>query len=315
MLIMTLFELSGENSFGNIQPSQEFIQLWQHIVQIDDIDSLNWLNEAIDPQITCVILQDGTKLPIKNEHFPVNSDLPEINSNYGNGIPKAIIDWINANPESQSILARVGKKYGSTKLTFIPQNAQILSENDEVEFDFRENFKILFDNIDGNRKTDTNQNNYLDHFYTLDEDVLDFNSDVTRDQIIGVDYHKAYDELIDWCFSEYSHNEVEGLDSLLEIIIQQRPEQIFSDYIIVKVDESHYKIDIPRKNENLGFLIGDNAEAIPYAMSCITSPRYQIIPRRRLNFSKWGQDIDYLPFAYIYDKRCDWWEQLFSFRQ
>ena len=298
---------------GNLQPSQEFIELWQHIVQINDMDTLNWLNEAMDPQITCVILQDGTKLPIKNEHFPGNSDLPEINSNYGNGIPKAIIDWINANPESQRILARVGKKYGSTKLTFIPQNAQILSENDEVEFDFRENFKILFDNIDGNRKTDKNQNNYLDHFYTLDEDVLDLNSDITRDQIIGVDYHKAYDELIDWCFSEYSHNEVEGLDSLLEIIIQQRPEQIFSDYIIVKVDESHYKIDIPGKNENLGFLIGDNAEAIPYAMSCITSPRYRIIPRRRLNFSKWGQDIDYLPFAYIYDERCDWWEQLFSF--
>ena len=76
----------------------------------------------------------------------------------------------------------MGKKYGSTKLTFIPQNAQILSGNDEVEFDFRENFKILFDNIDGNRKTDKNQNNYLDHFYTLDEDALDLNSDVTRDQ-------------------------------------------------------------------------------------------------------------------------------------
>ena len=57
-----------------------------------------------------VILQDGTKLPIKNEHFPVNSDLPEINSNYGNGIPKAIIDWINENPESQSILAKSWEK-------------------------------------------------------------------------------------------------------------------------------------------------------------------------------------------------------------
>ena len=125
-----------------------------------------------------------------------------------------------------------------------------------------------------NRKTDKNQTKYLDYFYTLDEDVLDFNSDVTRDQVIGINYHKAYDELIDWCFSEYSHNKVECLDSLLEIIIQQRPEQIFSDYIIVKVDDSHYKIDIPGKNENLGFLIGDDAEAIPYAMSCITSPRY-----------------------------------------
>jgi hypothetical protein len=299
--------------FGNVQPSEEFIQLWKHIVQIDDKDTLNWLNEAIDPQITCVILQDGTKLPIKNEHFPENSDLPEINSNYGNGIPKAIIDWINENPESQSILARVGKKYGSTGLTFIPQNAQILSGNDEVEFDFRGNFKILFDNIEVSRKTDKNQDNYLDYFYTLDEDVLDFNSDVTRDQIIGVNYHKAYDELIDWCFSEYSHNESEELDSLLELIFQQRPEQIFSDYIIVKVDESHYKIDIPGKNENLGFLIGDNAEAIPYATSCITTPIPRIIPRRRLNFSKWGQDIDYLPFAYIYDESCDWWEQLFSF--
>ena len=74
---------------------------------------------------------------------------------------------------------------------------------------------------------------------------------------------------------------MEGLDSLLEIIIQQRPEQIFSDYIIVEVNDS-LQNRYTRKNENLGFLIGDN-EAIPYAMSCITSPRYQII-RRRLNF-------------------------------
>ena len=294
---------------GTCNPSEALLLLWKDLADSGEEEALEWLSDAMHDDILSVNLSNRIRIPVVNSNADDSKVGSEICRTLSNGVPACIISWLNDNPGSGGLLARIGTKRNGATLLFLPQDAALFP----IEFDSEDLESATIETYDKlERVCDGNEIEFNSAKYELRESDLGFQDEVIRPLINYVDQN-LIKELEYNAFTISSECESdEHLDALLNQILENNLRGVDAGYIVVNLNgEGTFLLEIPSDGMSFALLIGDANAGKPYEIR-LNKNDSQVTMFSQLNYWKWGEAILQLPFIHIHDETQDWWGELFA---
>ena len=302
----------GDMYSGTLNPSDRLVQLWKHVIEHGELEDQLWLSNAIDENITMITLENGVKIPYNNDggtEYPIEEQ-SELCNQYGGGIPTIVLEWVNEHPEEGTMIARIGREINDQNIGFIPHNGLVYSPGD----DLNQNQYFIELNRLMHLADPAGENNHSATVFEIREEGIDFGTEIERPELDNTSPSEQIKilELSAFELSLIPHDPAPEVFEQLLNHIQARPKKLEDEYIITRIGNHCYFLQIPSANHVLGLLKGDNNCAIPYSIRVREDAIPQVHLEKPLRYIRWGEPIDELPFAFVYDERYDdWWGDLF----
>ena len=246
-------------------------------------------------------MDGGTEYPIEEQS--------ELCNEYGGGIPTIVLEWVNEHPEEGTMIARIGREINDQNIGFIPHNGLVYSPGD----DLNQNQYFIELNRLMHLADPAGENNHSATVFEIREEDIDFGTEIERPELDNTPPSEQIKilELSAFELSLIPHDPAPEVFEQLLNHIQARPKKLEDEYIITRIGYHCYFLQIPSTNHVLGLLKGDNNCAIPYSIR-VRDAIPQVHLEKPLRYIRWGEPIDELPFAFVYDERYDdWWGDLF----
>jgi hypothetical protein len=235
----------GDIYSGTLNPSDRLVQLWKDVIEHGELEDQLWLSNAIDEKITMITMENGVKIPYKNDggtEYPIGEQ-SELCNEYGGGIPTIVLEWVNEHPEEGTMIARIGREINHQNIGFIPHNGLVYAPGD----DLNQNQYFIELNRLMRLADPAGENNHSATVFEIREEDIDFGTEMERPELDNTPPSEQIKilELSAFELSLISHDPAPEVFEQLLNHIQARPKKLEDEYIITRIGNHCYFLQIP----------------------------------------------------------------------